>query len=236
MATMIDRRDIKNFWEARGKKFAAPTEAMANLESSPELLSLKVAQEQNVVLPRLDLKPDMDVLDIGAGYGQWSMRFAPHVRSVTAVEYADSMLRAGVEEAKSRNLANIHFIPSAAEDFIPEKNYQLVFISGLFLYLDDPQAEKVASMAMNALAPGGRLFLREAISMLDRRHVIENRWSTAMESNYSALYRLPEEFIQLFKKLRLVERGHFFPDGSPLNKWKETRLHFYLFAKGEDSE
>lgn len=233
---MIDRHTIKNFWEARGKRFEAPTEAMANLEPNPELLGLKVAQEQNVVLPRLDLKPDMDVLDIGAGYGQWSMRFAPHVHSVTAVEYADSMLQAGVEEAKKRNFTNLRFIHSAAEDFIPDKKYQLVFISGLFLYLDDPQAEKVANMAMTALAPGGKLFLREAISLLDQRYMIEDRWSTAMESNYSALYRLPEEFIRLFKKLRLVERGHFFPDGSPLNKWKETRLHFYLFANGEDSE
>lgn len=145
---MIDRSNIRNFWEQRGKKFASPTEEMANLESSPELLKLKVEQEKNIVLPRLDLTPEMDVLDVGAGYGQWSMRFAPYVSSVTAVEYADSMMEAGQEESKKCNINDIHFVSSPAEDFIPDKQYQLVFISGLFLYLDDSQAEKVANMVI----------------------------------------------------------------------------------------
>lgn len=231
---MIDRNDIKNFWEQRGKKFSAPTEEMANLESSPELLQLKVEQEKNIVLPRLNLKPGIDVLDVGAGYGQWSMRFAPYVRSVTAVEYADSMLQAGLKEAKNRKLNNIKFVSSPAEDFTPDAQYQLVFISGLFLYLDDSQAEKVANMVKKALAPNGIFFLREAISLLDYPYLIENRWSNAMESNYSAIYRLPNDFMRLFNNLRLVEKGPFFQEGSPLNKWKETRLFFFLFANDGD--
>lgn len=109
------------------KNMLPPTEEMSCQETSPELLNLKVAQEQNVVLPRLQLKPDMDVLDFGAGYGQGSMRFAPHVISVTALEYADSVLQAGVLGAKKRQLNNIKFIRSPAEDFIADKISTCIF-------------------------------------------------------------------------------------------------------------
>lgn len=233
---MIDEHKVKNFWESRGQKFSVPTGEMANLEPNPQLQEMKQLQEQEIVMPRLSLSQDMDVLDLGAGYGQWALRFAPHVRSVTAVEYASSMLEAGRKEAERQQFHNISFVHSAAEDFRPAQPYSLIFISGLFMYLNDNQAKKVADMALKSVLPGGKVFLRESISLLDKRYIIDDRWSEASQANYSALYRRPAEFVELFKGLELIDDGHLFPDGCPLNKWKETRLHFFLFVRGGDTE
>lgn len=233
---MIDEHKVKNFWESRGQKFSTPTGEMANLEPNPQLQEMKQRGEQDIVMPRISLKHDMDVLDLGAGYGQWALRFAPHVHSVTAVEYASSMLEAGRKEAERQQLHNISFVHSAAEDFKPKQSYSLIFISGLFMYLNDDQAKRVADIALKSVRPGGKVFLRESISLLDKRHIIDDCWSEASQANYSALYRRPHEFLELFNGLKLMEEGHFFPDGSPLNKWKETRLHFYLFANDMGQE
>lgn len=233
---MIDTAKIKDFWDARGKKFGcSPSEEMANLEADPELLALKIKLEQEAVLPRLNLGPDMDVLDLGAGYGQWAFRFAPRVRSVTAVEFSLPMLESGIAEAKRRALSNISFVHCAAEDFTPFRLWPLVFISGLFMYLNDVQAERVAKRAVESLAPGGRIFLRESVSLIGKRYSIDDRWSQAAQANYSALYRMPEEFQDMFVGLGLqpLEHGNMFPDGCRLNKWSETRLRFYVFEKPE---
>lgn len=236
---MINAEKIKNFWDNRGKKFASrPSENMANLEEDPTLLALKIRLEQEVVMPRIKLHDDMNVLDLGAGYGQWAFRFAPFVRTVTAVEFSQPMLEAGVAEARRRGITNINFIHSAVEKFTTTNTYSLVFISGLFMYLNDFQASLAVKTASAAVEAGGSLFLRESISLLGHRYIIDDRYSAAANDNYSALYRMPEEFITMFTNqgLNLIEHANMFSDGCPLNKWNETRLHFFLFNKKENKD
>lgn len=230
---MIDREKIRQFWQKRGEDFKDPTAEMVNLEPDPELQKIKTQLEQQVILSRLDLNPEMDVLDLGAGYGQWAFRIAPHARTVTAVDYTESMIKSGIMEARRLGIKNIKFIHSPIEQFRPERQWDMVFISGLFMYLDDQQGSDAAKIAVNALKPGGRLLLRESASILENRHIIENKWSAATQSNYSALYRQEYEFPEIFTAfgLRLIEHGPIFPPESPLNKWPETRLFFYLFSK-----
>lgn len=231
---MINPEKIKKFWDERGEKFGdVPTNEMANLEPSQELQALKIALEQEAVNRHIILNSDMDILDLGAGYGQWAFRFAQAARSVTAVEYSLPMMKAGIAEAKRKGVENINFVHCAAESFKPQKTYSLVFISGLFMYLNDTQASAVSEIAAKALCRGGRLFLRESVSLLADRYTIEEQYSKAAGANYSALYRKPDEFIKMFEEqgLQMLEDGNMFPDGSPLNKWKETRLKFYLFKK-----
>lgn len=234
---MINKNKIKDFWQKRGEKFKSPTSEMVNLEPDPELQKIKTTLEQEVILPRMDLNKDLSVLDLGAGYGQWAFRFSPHVRSVTAVDYAESMIKSGIEEAKKLGLRNVSFIHSAAEEFKSFHQWDLVFISGLFMYLDDRQGTEVAKIAVNALKPGGKLVLRESASILEHRHAIENKWSEATQSDYSALYRQKHEFEDIFCNLglELLEHGGVFPPDSPLNKWPETRLFFYIFRKSASS-
>lgn len=231
---MIDANKIKRFWDERGRRYGdRPSEDQANLEPDPNLLDLKVRLEKEAILPRLPLAGNADVLDLGAGYGQWAFRFAPLVRSVTAVEYSEPMLDSGRAEASRRGIDNVAFVRCAAESYAPRRQFDLVFISGLFMYLNDKQAEAVADMAAAAVNPGGKLFLRESASMLQERYMIEERYSKAADALYSALYRLPEEFTRMFasRGLDLLEEGNLFADGCPLNKWRETRLRFYLFGR-----
>lgn len=231
---MIDKDKVKDFWLARGEKYLhVPFESVANLEEDAALLQLKIRIEQEQVMPRLQLSPEQEVLDLGAGCGQWSLRFAPLVRSVTAVEFSASLVRIGRMECDKRGVRNVTFVESAAEDFIPSRTWPLVFISGLFVYLNDEQTEAVVKKAAQALAPGGRIFLRDGTSILGRRYLIENRWSELLKADYSAVYRTPEEYKQLFASqgLHCMEDADMFDESCPLNKYPETRLRFYVFER-----
>lgn len=226
---ILEKDKIHDFWENRGKEFAEPCGEMANLEPDPKLQALKSSLELDVVSSKLELNPDMKILELGAGYGQWAMRFAPFVKKVCAVDYASSMIEVGKKYAQNEGISNIDFILSSAEDFYSNEKWDLIFILGLFMYLDDYQADCVSNNIKLMLAPNGKVFLRESISILPDRHLIDNQWSEALGVYYSALYRRKSDFLSLFAPLVVESSGWFFADGSPLNKWKETRLAYFSF-------
>jgi SAM-dependent methyltransferase len=232
---MIDARNVKRFWEARGNKLGeVPFESIANLEEDPKLLELKVKLEQERVLPLIPLGPDSTLLDLGAGVGQWTFRFAPLVRRVVAVEYSAPLAEIGRKEATRRGAYNVEFVVSPAEAFETDERFDVVFVSGLFVYLTDPQCDRLMKALPGLLAPGGTLLLRDGTSILPgRRHEIDNRFSQHLQECYSAIYRTREEYLALFARegLELVEDGQMFEESSPLNKYPETRLRYYVFRE-----
>ena len=231
-AAEIDPIKIKKFWERRAEKLGAvPFESIANLEEKPELLELKTRLEQESIFPLLPLHRDATVLDLGAGVGQWTFRFAPHVKRVVAVEYAAELAAIGRAEAEKREVRNVEFVVSPAETYRSAEPFDCVFISGLFVYLTDEQATRLMANVRGLVKPDGALVLRDGTSILPQRHQIVNRFSEILKTEYSAIYRTAEEYRQLFAAagFSLAREDQVFPEGCPLNKFRETRLRYYEF-------
>lgn len=229
---MIDADKVKRFWDARGQKLGEVAfESIANLEEDAALLALKVKLEQERVLPLLPLSPQASLLDLGAGVGQWSFRFAALVRRVLAVEYSAPLAEIGRREAAQRGATNVEFVTSSAEAFTTEERFDIVFVSGLFVYLTDAQCERLMRNLPELLAPGGTLLLRDGTSILPGRHEINHRFSERLKEYYSATYRPRGEYVEAFARagFALQESGQMFEEGSPLNKYPETRLCYYVF-------
>jgi ubiquinone/menaquinone biosynthesis C-methylase UbiE len=232
LTSEIDPSKVKEFWEQRGEKLGSvPFESIANLEEQPALLELKTRLEQECILPLMPLRSDATVLDLGAGVGQWTFRFAPHVRRVVAVEYAESLAEIGRVEAKKREAWNVEYVVSPAETYQAVEPFDCVFISGLFVYLTDEQAARLMVNVRNLVKPGGSLVLRDGTSILSQRHQIVNRFSEILRAQYSAIYRTAPEYCRLFAEsgFALEVDGQVFPEGCPLNKFRETRLRYYVF-------
>lgn len=231
-STVIDPSKVKEFWERRGEKLGAvPFESIANLEERPDLLALKTQLEQDCILPLMPLHPEAAVLDLGAGVGQWTFRFAPHVKRVVAVEYAESLAGIGRAEAHRREVRNVEFVVSAAESYRTAEQFDCVFISGLFVYLTDEQCAKLMSHVRTLLKPDGMLILRDGTSILKKRHQIVNRFSEILKAHYSAVYRTTDEYRRIFAAAGFQTEchGQVFPEGCALNKFPETRLRYYVF-------
>jgi len=228
----IDSGTILAFWENQGRKLGSvPLEGIANLEERPELLEQKIRLEQECLLPLLPLGPETALLDLGAGVGQWTARFAPRVRRVVAVEYAEAMAAIGRAEMARRGLANVEFVTAPAQDFATAERFDIIFISGLLLYLNDAEARQLTGRLAQWLRPDGRVLVRDAASVLPARHVIVDRYSERLRCNYSALYRTTAEIGALFAAAGFAceRQGQVFPEGHPLNKFPETRLKYFLF-------
>ena len=231
---MLDPAKVKDFWEKRVKAYKnVAFESVANLEQDPDNLQLKIRDEVEKVF---DWLPDLKgkrIVDLGAGVGQWSFRFANRMaEQVTAVEFTESLSQLGTEEARKRQCTNVEFIVSPAEKFRSEKSYDVVFISGLFVYLNDDQAESLINNLPSLCDQDTVVLLRDGTGVAGR-HEINDRLSEHLQANYSATYRTREQYKALFEKAGfvLVRDENMFPDGHPLNKYPETRLRLYEFNR-----
>lgn len=231
---MIDAEKVKSFWQTRSEKWGKmPFESIANLEEKAELLELKLALEQEKIMPLLPLTPETHILDLGAGVGQWTFRFAPLVKRVTAVEYMDSLAEIGRHEAIKRKLINVEFITSSAENYQSTQQFDVIFISGLFVYLNPEQAQLLMQNITQYLKPNGLILVRDGTSILTDAHHINNKYSTILHEQYSAFYRTRDQYVSLFSNSNFIlkQDGQVFEEGCALNKFPETRLWYYIFHK-----
>lgn len=231
---MIDPDKVRLFWDRRAGDFGRlQWESIANLEQDEEKLKLKIREETAKVTAWLPPLKGLSVLDLGAGVGQWSLRFCQWgAERVVAVEYVEELGRIARDEARRLGVENIEFVTASVEEFRTDEQFDLLFISGLFLYLNDRQLDQVISGLSAMLRPGGLVMLRDSVGTAGR-YEIHDRYSEHLDCNYSAIYRTAHFFVDAFAEQGLMlERGEqVFPEGHPLNKYSETRLHLFLFRK-----
>jgi len=231
---MIDADKVKAFWERRADAYQrVALESVANLEQNENNLHLKINDETRKVFDWLPPVDGLDILDLGAGVGQWSFRFAErNARRVLAVEYAQGLAEIGRQEAQDRDLRQVEFYAQAAEAFEADAPFDLVFISGLCVYLNDDQLARLLSHVPGFLKPGAMLMLRDGTGVAGR-HEIDDRFSEHLQEQYSAIYRTRDDYVRQFEiaGLSLLRDENMFPEGHSLNKYPETRLHLFLFER-----
>lgn len=235
---MIDRDKVKAFWDARADTFGTlDFNSIANLEQDPDNLALKVKLESEKVFRYLPSVAGTTVLDLGAGVGQWAFRFVEKgAARVTAVEYSASLAEIGRREAQHRGATNLEFVVSAAEDYASRTAFDIIFISGLFVYLNDDQALRLTANLAKLCRASTRVILRDGTAVATR-YEIDNRFSEHLQTHYSAIYRTAEEYKVLFAKhgFQLLRHENMFEEGCPLNKYPETRLRIYELMLGAEA-
>ncbi len=233
----IDYRKTKQFWTAQAHKHAGNlTGSSGNLEYDATLRELKNRLEREKIASALDLTEDMNVLDLGAGAGLWSAFFALQCKTVYAVEYVEKFIELGKKRMAEKGITNVFFVHNSAQGFSTEMKFDLIFISGLFVYLNDADAHKVLSNVRVCAKAGARLLVRDGTG-LTGRYEINDRYSEYLGAHYSALYRTRDEYIAMFRKahFRLLKDENMFEEGCVLNKFPQTRLRLYVLEKEKEA-
>lgn len=226
-------QNIKDFWDTQAKKInKLKPESISNLEEDEALSAKKLLIETKKVLAYLSASKSDNILDLGAGTGQWAIKFAGIVNHVTAVEFSAPMLEIAKKLVSEKYIKNITFHNEKAQKFDTNDSFNIVFISGLLIYLSDVQLNNLLQRICKYLESGGRVVLRDGTG-LNGRYEINNKFSEELGSKYTALYRTSEEYISLFEKygMSILRHEDMFEPGSPLNKRVETRLRIYEFRK-----
>ena len=230
---MRTREKVRRFWTERAAITDVPRpESQVNFESDAAIADLRVETEISVINAEFPLNGGDVLVDLGAGNGRFSLLFAPQVRKVVAVEYINDFTDIIKEQAEKRGIKNIEIINSPAEDFCRNDFADVVFISGLLNYLDREQYRKTLAHVSKTIRQGGRLFMRETISILENEFIVD-KFSDELGSHYCSIYRTGDQHINSFieQGFRLEKFAPFFRNGNVLNKRLETRLYYFSFRK-----
>jgi predicted methyltransferase len=121
----------------------------------------EVYARRHDVLQALQLKPGMDIADVGAGTGFYSLLFASQVApkgKVYAVDVTEDFIRNIDRRAAENNLGNIVTVLSAQNDTrLETASVDMAFVCNTYHHFEYPQT-MLASMR-DALRPGGSLII-----------------------------------------------------------------------------
>ena len=121
----------------------------------------EVYDRRQAVVQALELKPEMDIADIGAGTGFYSLLIAEQVGnsgSVFAVDVADDFLRNIKRRASEINLNNIYPVLSKQKDTqLDSDSIDMAFVCNTYHHFEYPQS--MLASIHRALRPGGTLIV-----------------------------------------------------------------------------
>ncbi len=139
---------------------------------------------------------DACVLDLGSGIGYWAEYFAERFSRVVAVEASKPLYEALEQRCASNpRVATIH---GDVMQFQPEDPYDVVFLGGMLMYLNEQDVISLLAKLVPFLEPGGVILCRETTVRAG---------TTTRQGDYQAVYRSVADYKRIFAECDLSVRN-----------------------------
>ena len=191
----IDDAVVESYFDGAGGTTAAAMSMMAHGHNLPlNSVAHRLAKELRIISGWLDAVADSGrVLDVGCGAGAWVEIFAKRFSNVIGVERSPLM----VEAARNRvaNMTNAQILNGDGRKDLPEGPFELIFVGGLFMYLNDSDSVALLHSLKDRLCSGGSIILRES--------TVRNGELLA-KGEYQAIYRSVVLYHDLFQRAGIL--------------------------------
>ena len=221
---------MHNFWENQSLKKHSFIHSVSNLSNDKKFSEEKSNNEMNKIQDLLlsENRNYNSCIEIGAGSCQWTYILSKVSKKVLVTDTCRGMLDIGKEyliDKKTKTKVDFFYGDICEERNPLNSPYDLVFISGLILYLSQNQFSKLTKFISMNTNKFTTLVLREPVG-INKEYVLDNVYSEELKTNYSAVYRTEKKIIDSFKSNSFFVKTNewLHPDNSKFNKWKETRL------------
>ncbi|MEE9384270.1 MAG: class I SAM-dependent methyltransferase [Nannocystaceae bacterium] len=187
----LDYDVVRRYFDNAGHAASAAASYMAHGQDLPDdAMRYRFKLELRTLADWLDAVPkSAAVLDIGCGAGAWTTVFAARYARVVGIEGSSSMV--ATARACTQHLTNTRILEGDARIDVPQEPFQLAFLGGLCMYLNDDDVVALLIELDARLASRGPIILREST-------VPDLRRTSA--GGYQAVYRTVEEYHDLFRR------------------------------------
>ena len=193
--TEIDYKKVNSYWAKATPSVLGPY--MMDDFGFPASAGKFRFHAESRIVHRLthDVPPHGAVLDLGSGIGMWAEGFALRFSSVTAVEGSFGLFQALLKRAAP--FPNLRAFHDDVMTFETEEDYDLIFLGGLLMYLNDQDVIDLLQKLALCLKPGGMILCRESTV---RRHAL------TLKGDYQVVYRPVLDYRKLFAQCGLNTR------------------------------
>ena len=140
-----------------------------------------------------NLGPNGVALDLGSGIGHWAEQFAHDFSRVVAVEGSRRLYEA--LQARCAGYANVRPVLGNVLSFELDGEYDLIFLGGLLMYLDESDVIPLLRRLAPCLGPGGIILCRDSTVRGE---------TVTREGDYPVVYRSVSVYTDLFKRCGLM--------------------------------
>jgi 2-polyprenyl-3-methyl-5-hydroxy-6-metoxy-1,4-benzoquinol methylase len=187
------------FWDAQARSVegAADLSQFGTVTKTSATVELRDRLERAHLDRLLQLGPHSRVLDLGGGAGRIALWLAPRVAEVTLVDLSRALLDVAERTARERGVSNLRTVCGSALEFVPDGRYDAVLVMGVCCHLTEAGVEQLVEVCDRALAPGGRLYLKEPVTTDGTQRVDEQQEGGVP---YRILFRPRERYAALFEQ------------------------------------
>ena len=218
-----------DFWKEYSKREDLTLNSLMNLEADAEKSKTKFIYEKKRLESIIKYNPKWNLVDLGGGVGLWSEYFSEQINKVTLVEREEKFIELAKQKINNKNIEIIH---SDVVDFNANENsFDVVFISGVTLYLDDEYLLLLMNKVKNYLKPNGIFIHRDAYG-INQKFLLDSKKSENLKLHYSAVYRTRQEYDDVFINKNNFEKvfdEDMYPEETKLNVRKETKLRIAIY-------
>lgn len=229
----MNKKKIHNnsndFWKQYSQREDLTLNSLMNLEANAEKSKTKFIYEKKRLESIIEYNSKWNLVDLGGGVGLWSEYFSEQINKVTLVEREEKFIELAKQKINNKNIEIIH---SDVVDFNANENsFDVVFISGLTLYIDDEYLLFLMKKIKNYLKPNGIFIHRDAYG-INQKLLLDRKKSEDLKLDYSAVYRTRQEYDDVFinkNNFKKVFDEDMYPEETKLNVRKETKLRIAIY-------
>lgn len=191
--TSLDYAKVDRYWSQAKPSILGPY--MMDGFGFPASAGRFRFEAEATIVERLIEGADRDgtVLDLGSGIGCWTEYFAGRFSRVVAVEASWPLYES--QQERCATLLNVKSILGNVMLFEPEGQYEVVFLGGILMYLNENDVVPLLQKLKSSLRPGGVILCRESTVRLE---------AITRSGEYQATYRSVENYKDLFKQAGLT--------------------------------
>lgn len=187
--SQIDDGAVKRYFDSAKGGTAATVSMMTHEFNLPaSAAGYRLHKEMRTISDWLNAVNDSGrVLDVGCGAGTWTEIFAKRYKTAIGIEQSSLMLKAARERVAG--LSNVKILEGDGRHDLPEGSFDMIFLGGLCMYLNDHDVIELLHSLKSRLAEGGAIILRESTV---------HQGVSLSRGEYQAVYRSVNLYRQLF--------------------------------------
>ena len=199
----IDQDRVEEFWD-EARRAAGEEKQTGYLQDEwPTALGLeRFRREWKEVAGWLDrlAVPGGACLDVGCGVGVWLEVLAKRFARVQGIDLSGAMVASAQARMARLGLDHVQVDRKSVLELDAASRYDLIFVGGVLMYLNDDVVESMIQRLGEMLTPGGVLILRESTSSPETWYRDKpiapglHADPSAPRPPYKAIYRTPESY------------------------------------------
>lgn len=233
----INPEDTRNFYDSRAKAVDSmenPYMAVLLGDQAPDHAVQWNRFEKKFILPQLRMGHESTVLDIGCGIGRWAEQAVPLCKEYVGTDFSPEMVKIAARRVKGANCSflNLSFQEVARCNF--GRKFNRIFICGVCMYINDAELKECFAGLLELLDEHCVMYLTETVAVKTRL-TLDNQPSAALKTDYSVIYRTPDEYRAYYKLLehagfRVVQQDYL-PHLNDEKGFEETDRWYTVFER-----